>query len=113
MANDSYTQQALAADPNFRLRVQNAISTVAWQVLNEPADTPGHTTRAEFARQVINNLPLAAQSAAGWLVDRPNVLQFDTTFDFKARAVVTASGDPDIESQLHSDWNTLAGVVLP
>lgn len=109
MANSAYTQQALAADLNFQTRVRNALATVSWQVLNEDPATPNNLSRVAYARSVINNLPLAAQSISPWLVDRPNLIAFDTTYDFPAGAVVTASGDADIESQLMTDWNVLAG----
>jgi hypothetical protein len=113
LPNTSYTQQALAYDQNFHLRVRAALATVAWQVLNEATDTPGHVERETYARQVVNNLTAAAQTVAPWLVERPNLMAFDTTYNFPAGHVVTASGDADIESQLMSDWNVLANVPDP
>lgn len=113
MANSSYTQQALAANLNFQTRVRNALATVAWQVLNEDPATPNHQARESYARTVISNLPMSAASVSPWLVDRPNLIAFDTTFDFPSGDVVTASGDADIESQLASDWNVLAGTPPP
>jgi hypothetical protein len=110
MANSSFTQQALAANASFQTRVRNALATVAWQVLNEPASTPNNTARVVYARGVINNLQGTAVQIAPWLVDRPNLFQFETSFDFPSGDVVTASGDADIESQLATDWDTLAGV---
>lgn len=109
MANTSYTQQALAVDPNFQVRVKNALATVAWQILNEPTDTPNNTMRVAYARSVIQNLPMYAGQICPWLVDRPNLFQFETSFNFPSGHVVTASGDADIESQIASDWNVLAG----
>jgi hypothetical protein len=111
MANDSYTQQALAANATFQTRVKNALATVAWQVLNEDVSTPGNTARVQYARQVINNLQGSAMQVAPWLVDRPNLFQFETSFDFPSGDVVTQSGDADIESQLATDWDVLAGVT--
>ena len=110
MANTSYTQQALAADESFRLRVKNALASVAWQVLSEPVETAHHEDRAAFARGVTANLDGHAASIAPWLVTRPNLLNFVTSYDFERRAVVTASGDPDIESQIATDWNFIAGI---
>ena len=109
-ANDSYSQQALGADPNFHGRVQAALGRVAFTVLNEDEATPGHTQRASYARQVINNLEMSARSVSPWLVERPNLIAFETSYNFGARAVVTAAGDADIEAQLSSDWNVLSGV---
>jgi hypothetical protein len=110
MANTSYTQQALAADESFRLRVKNALASVAWQVLTEPDTVESHQARAEFARGVTANLDGHAASIAPWLVTRPNLIGFATSYDFERRAVVTASGDPDIESQIATDWNLIAGL---
>jgi len=112
MANDSYSQQALAIDPRFRLRVQNALASVAWTVLGENPGTPAHEARADYARTVINNLGAQAQAVAPWLVTRPNLMQAETTYDFQALATVTAATDAALESQLTTDWNTVAGIVV-
>jgi hypothetical protein len=108
MANDSYTQQMLAADKNFLLRVRAALSSVAWQVSAEADTTPNHDKRSAYARMVLDNLTNVSMNIAPWLVMRPNLMSFATSFDFKMASVVTASGDPDIESQLMSDWDFLS-----
>lgn len=111
MANDAYSQQALAVDPHFQSRVSAALATVAWQVIEEDANTAFHEQREGYARTVVlPNLSGEATKIATWLVKRPNVNNFETSYDFKAGAVVTASGDADLESQIASDWNVLAGV---
>jgi hypothetical protein len=110
MANDAFTQQALARDPRFLIRLQAALATVAWQVIGEDPQTPNHAERKLFARQVISNPTGTAAIFAASLVMRTNVFNFATTYDFEQGAVVTASGDADIESQLATDWNVLAGV---
>lgn len=110
MANDSFTQQALAVDPRFRQRVKAALAKIAWQVLNEDSGTANHTARAAYARSVISNIDGAALQVAPWLVMRTNVFAFATSYDFQQGAVVTASGDADIESQLATDWDHLSGV---
>ena len=110
MANDSYTQQALARDANFIQRVAANLSAVAWEVLSEADTVPFHMERAAFARQVTTAVEFYAKQFAPWLVMRPNLIGFDTSYNFQAGAVVTASGDPDIISQLMTDWNHLAGV---
>lgn len=111
MANTAYTQQALAAETSFRLRLQNAMTKVAFVVLEEDTATGHHTERAAYAQRVINDPMNMAIGLVSSFVNRPNVFQFETTFDFEMHAVVTASGDADIESQLATDWNLLAGVV--
>lgn len=120
MANTAFTQQALAKDSRFQLRLENALAKVAWEILEEDANTPFHVERVAYAQKVTgtNTLPspstgpsLIAQQMAPSFVNRPNVFQFETSYNFEVGAVVTASGDPDIESQLHTDWNKLAGVI--
>jgi hypothetical protein len=110
MANDSYSQQALAADPRFQTRVRASLANVAWQVLEEATTVPGHAQRIAYANTVINNLAWHAQQITSWLVMRPNLMAFETAYNFAAGAVVTAAGDADIESQLLTDWNEIAGV---
>jgi hypothetical protein len=109
MPNDSYTQQRLAADLTFQGRVRSAIANVAWSVLGEDPGTPNHAARQSFARSVINNLTYSAQTVTPWIVERPNLLAFATSYDFTAGSVVTAATDADIESQLLTDWDVLAG----
>jgi hypothetical protein len=111
MANDAFTQQALAADPRFRLRLQNALTKVAWQVLEEVPSTLHHAERAAYAQTVNQQPQQTASQLAASFVNRPNVFQFATSYDFTVGATVTASGDPDIESQLMTDWDKMAGVV--
>jgi len=110
MANDAFTQQALADDGRFRQRVKAALAKVAWQVLNESGATQDHAVRAAYARTVIANVDGAALQVAPWLVMRTSVVAFTTSYDFQQGAVVTASGDADIEAQLAADWSLLAGV---
>jgi len=111
MANDAYTQQHLSRDPNFQQRVRANLMSVAWTVLDETDTTEFHPQRAVFARTVINNPDGYVPSVSAWLVMRPLVFNFETTFNFQAGAVISATGDPDIQSQLLTDWNDLAGIV--
>jgi hypothetical protein len=113
MANTAYTQQALADSTGFRLRLQNALTKVAFQVLDEPPSTAFYAQRNAYAQRVINGPQQVAIQLAPSFVNRPNIFQFETSFDFSMREVVTASGDPDIESQVFTDWNKLAGVTEP
>jgi len=110
MANDAFTQQALARDSRFLLRLTEALSKVVWQVIGENPTTENHAERKAFARQIISNPSGFASTFAPWFVTRTNVFAFTTSYDFQQGAVVTASGDADIESQLATDWNVLAGI---
>lgn len=111
MANDAYTQQALANDATFRRRVKAAGAKIAWQVLTEDPGTAGHTARATYARSVLANLDSWVATIAGSLVMRTNLFAFTTSvaLDLGVPVVSTASGDADIESQLATDWSNLAG----
>lgn len=113
MANDALTQHALATEPQFLSRLGAALSKVAWQVYSESPQTANHTQRRAYAAYVLANVPAAASVLAPSMVMRTNIFNFTTSYDFSRGdrgTVVTASGDADIESQLATDWNTLAGV---
>jgi len=111
MPNNSASQQALSEDLTFRRRVKDALSIVAWEVIEEDPTTPDHKKRVDYARHsVIPNLETVAGQTAMWLVNRVNVINFETTYDFASRATVSAAGDPDIQAQIRSDWNIMAGV---
>lgn len=110
MANTARTQMALAHSLHFQSRVKAALAKVAWQVLNENPSVSKHTERANFARTVIAQLDNVTNGIVGWLVERPGVFTFNTSYDFEVGTVITASGDSDIESQLTSDWNIMGGI---
>jgi hypothetical protein len=113
--NDSFTQQALAADPFFRQRVRSAMSTVAWQIINEADSVANHDARLNYARQVVRSLDSEVTVMLPNFVFRPNVINFETTheFDFPTQIgqVVTAAGDADLMSQIATDWDDLAAAA--
>lgn len=107
MANDAFTQLTLASDSRFRLRFQAALLTVAEQKL---AETPPVPARVAFANNVIRNSENYASQLARFIVFRPNVFNFATSYDFAQGAFITASGDADLESQVSTDWDWLAAL---
>lgn len=111
MANDAFSQQALAADARFQKRLENALGRVAWQVLQEDPATLHHAERAGFANRVITSPQQMAYQLASSFVGRPNVINFETSYNFSIPGTVTASTDADIEAQLMTDWNQMAGVI--
>ena len=115
MPNDAFTQQALAVDSTFRARVRAALATVAEQVVAEADTTANHDNRIAYAYHVLRGLDAEVNVLAPSFVTRPNVFNFETsyTFDFVVQSgrVVTASGDPDLQSQLMSDWNQNAAAA--
>jgi len=113
MAQDNFTQQALANDPTFRQRLKASLSRVAWVVLAEPPATQDHTTRKTYANTVLNNPDGVVNSLVGSFVFRTNVFAAATTVAFDGRGgtlVQSAVTDAAMDSQLTTDWSNLAGV---
>lgn len=110
MANDSTTQQVLAKAPNFLSRLQAVLTQAAWQVLGESTGTPNHAQRKLFAQQVLSNPAGFAGTMAPSFVMRTNIFAATTSFDFSIGEAVSAATDSAIQSQLITDWDTLAGV---
>lgn len=108
MANDSFTQQALAKDPGFISRVQEALAIVAFQVVAESTNTVNHAQRLSFANYVIKASYAWAQQITPILVTRTNLLGAVTSYDFQKSSVVTDATDAAIQSQISTDWNTFA-----
>src|SRR5436190_4710755 len=115
MPNDAYTQSALADDQKFRSRVRASLSSVAWQIQVEDAQTSNHANRDEYAKQVLRQLDTEVIIILPSFVMRPNVFNFATTFtyDFKTRIgfVESATGDADLQSQLMTDWDLMAAAA--
>jgi len=115
MANDGFTQQALAADPHFRQRIRASLSSVAWEVLAEDPATPNHANRIAYAHQVTRQLDSEVVIILPQFVMRPNVLGAVTSyaydFELQAGQVVTAATDADLTSQLHTDFDEMAAAA--
>jgi hypothetical protein len=115
MANDSFTQAALAADPHFFLRVRSALDSIAWQVQGEDPGTVNHANRVAYARQVVRSLDSETRVIMLSIVHRPNVINFATSYQFdfplQVGQVVSASTDADLLSQVATDWDALAAAA--
>lgn len=112
MANDNFTQQALANDPTFRQRLKASLARIAWQVLTEGAITD-HAVRRTYALQVLGNPDGAVNNLVGTFVFRTNVIATTTSLAFDGRGgtvVQSAVTDAAMDSQLATDWSQLAGV---
>lgn len=113
MAQDNFTQQALANDPTFRQRLKASLTRIAWQVLTESAATTGHATRTAYARAFLTNPDTVTASLAGSFVFRTNVFSTATSVGFDGRGgtvVQSAVTDAAMDSQLATDWDQLSGV---
>lgn len=110
MSNDAFSQLALASDAHFLNRLKGAFLVVALQVIAEDSGTPNHANRLALAQAILAGSQ-SVSKFADFLVMRPNVNNFATTYDFAQAAAITASGDADLQSQIATDWNAL--VALP
>lgn len=113
MAQDNFTQQALANDPTFRQRLKASLVRIAWQVLTEAGATQDHGVRKTYANQVLSNPDAVVNSLIGSFVFRTNVFAAATTLAFDGRGgtlVLSAVTDAAMDSQLATDWSALSGV---
>lgn len=110
MANDSFTQQALGAEPQFLNRVRAQLISQAFAVLAESTGTPNHAIRVVYARAVLNDSLREANRVVLILPMRTNLFAATTSYDFMQGKVVTAATDASILSQIATDWDILAGV---
>lgn len=112
MANDNFTQQALANDPTFRQRLKASLTRIAWQVLGEGA-IQDHATRKAYATAVLANPDGVVNTLVGSFVFRTNVISTTTSPVFDGRGgtlVQSAVTDAAMDSQIATDWSALAGV---
>lgn len=113
MAVDTSTQQmALTRDTGpggFMERVEAMLAFVTPTILNEPAATPYHQSRAFYAQQVVRNPQQAAALAGPQVVMGVNVVN-TTTYDEATKTATCTITDLDLQSQIVSLWNSLAGI---
>jgi hypothetical protein len=113
MANDNFTQFALANDQTFRRRLKASLARIAFQILTESTGTANHAVRKAYALQVLTNPDQAVSNLAGIFVFRTNLFSTTTSvaFDgFGGTVVQSAVTDAAMDSQLATDWDSLSGV---
>lgn len=114
MANTAFTQQALANDPQFRLRFLGLLTQMAAQILNttigqgSPPVTAGQQT---YARSIVAAPQQFASTLIQYFVYRPNIFQSTVSVSIaEGSAIVsTDATDAAILSQLASDWPSISG----
>jgi len=93
-------QAALAADATFRSRVRMAVVTAAIQIAAEAKasqDTTVYDKRQQLVAEVLPNGGTDLLEAFSWAVAQ--------------NAAITASSlDSDVQFQVNSVWNALAGI---
>jgi hypothetical protein len=115
MADQSTIQMALTRDTGpggFMERITAIMAYVANSILSESVGTAYHSGRALYAQKVMNNPIQAAQSGGPLIVMGINI-SGKTTYDEETKTSTCASTDLEIQSQIQTDWNGLAGLDTP
>jgi len=116
MAVSVTTQQmALVRDTGpggFMERIVATLAQVASSILSEDGATAYHQGRATYAQTVVRSPQTAAQQAGPQVVMGVNVIA-TTTYDEATETSVCTIADIDLESQVRSLWNALAGLDTP
>jgi len=108
----SVQQMALTRDlgpGGFMERVQAILALVTPTVLGEPAATPYHAQRARYAQQVVGNPRQMTELGGPHIVMGVNVIN-TTTYDEATKVATCTIADLDLQSQIVTLWNTLAGI---
>jgi len=111
----SVAQMALTRDitpGGFMERVQTLLAVVAGSVLRESSTTPYHNARASYAQKVIAIPPQYATAAGPILVMGVNITTH-TTYDEATKTSTCDATDTEIQSQIQTFWNALAGIDTP
>ena len=115
MAETSVQQMALTRDTGpggFMERVTAMMARVAGVVLQESGNTPYHQSRAFYAQQVVKQPQQAAAMAGPQVVMGVNIIA-STTYDEPNKTSTCTAADIDLESQITTLWNALAGIDTP
>jgi hypothetical protein len=115
MADQSTAQMALTRDTGpggFMERITAVLAYTADAVLRESAATPYHPGRAFYAQRVMQN-PLQAAQQGGPLIVMGINISSKTTYDEGTKTSVCTATDLEIQSQVMTDWNGLAGLDTP
>ena len=116
MAVDPSTaQMALTRDTGpggFMERVTAVLAYTANAVLSESVATAYHPGRALYAQRVMQNPAQAAQQGGPLIVMGINISS-KTTYDEGTKTSVCTAADIEIQSQVQTDWNGLAGLDTP
>lgn len=115
MAETSVQQMALTRDigpGGFMERVQAMLAFVCSTILSEPGTTPYHQSRAFYAQKVVDRPQTQATQAGPQVVMGVNVVAA-TTYNEQTQTAVCTIADIDLQSQILTLWNALAGIDTP
>lgn len=88
------------------------VKTAAQAILVEPATTAYHQGRAYYAQKVMQN-PQQSATQAGPAVSMGINVIATTTYDEATKTSTCTATDPELESQIATLWNALAGLDTP
>lgn len=111
----SVKQMALTRDVGpggFMERLQAVMSFVSGQILSEPATTAYHQGRSYYAQKVVANYYEMAKQAGPQVVMGVNVVN-STIYDEATKTSTCTIADIDLQSQVMTLWNSLAGLDTP
>jgi hypothetical protein len=111
----SVQQMALTRDTGpggFMERVTAMLARVAGVVLIESGTTPYHSGRAFYAQKVVERPDQMATQAGPQVVMGVNIVT-TTTYDEETKTATCTATDPELESQITTLWNSLAGLDTP
>lgn len=111
----SVKQMALTRDVGpggFMERVQAMLAFVTTSILSEPGVTPYHQQRAFFAQKVVERPQQMAIQGGPQIVMGVNVVA-TTTYDETTNTALCTIADIDLQSQILTLWNSLAGIDTP
>lgn len=115
MAETSVQQMALTRDVapgGFMERVQAMLAFCCNTVLSEPSATPYHSSRAIYAQKVVESPSNMATKAGPQVVMGVNVVAA-TTYHEETKTSICTIADIDLQSQILTLWNSLAGIDTP
>lgn len=111
----SVKQMALTRDTGpggFMERVTAVLAFVTSTILSEPGSTAYHQPRAFYAQKVVERPQQMATQAGPQIVMGVNVVA-TTTYDEATKTSTCTIADIDLQSQIVTLWNALAGIDTP
>jgi len=96
----------------FMERVTAMLAMVAGTILNEQGTTPYHAERARYAQTVVTSPQMATNQAGPQVVMGVNIVAA-TTYDEETKTSTCTAADIDLQSQIVTLWNSLAGINTP
>ena len=111
----SVKQMALTRDTGpggFMERVQAMMAFVSSTILSEAGTTAYHAQRAMYAQRVVQSPQQAANQAGPQVVMGVNIVA-STTYDEETKTSTCTAPDIDLQSQIVTLWNALAGIDTP